>query len=481
MFSELKNPLIRRWQSEAGYRQVLVLAIPLILSTAAWSLQHFVDRMFLAWYSTEAIAAAMPAGMLNFTFMSLFTGTAGYVSTFIAQYHGAGQQKMFGRVLWQGIYIALIGGLFLLGLIPFAGQVFRFAGHQGLVLEYENIYFKYLCLGAFPAIAASALSGFYSGRGHTLPIMWVNIIATIVNLVFDYILIFGRFGFPEMGMKGAAIATDLSAVVSLFCYTVLIFRPKYNQQFGTLRDWRFDRALFARLIRFGFPAGVQFFLDITGFTTLLLLLGRLGTLQLAASNVAFNINNLAFMPMIGFSLAVSVLVGRYLGENRPDLAQRSAYSCFHVVSIYMGLMIAAFLLRPEIFIKPFIYRADAATYLEMSQTVKILLRFVAVYSIFDTFNIIFSGAIKGAGDTRFVMYMLLVLSVCFLIIPSYILIVVLHKGLMAGWTCATVYVCALGLAFFLRFLAGKWKNMRVIETPAPQLPCSFPETPTPDL
>ncbi|MFH1212459.1 MAG: MATE family efflux transporter [Candidatus Neomarinimicrobiota bacterium] len=477
----LFKPIVRRWQAEAGYKQVLILALPLILSTAAWSLQHFIDRMFLAWYSTEAIAAAMPAGLLNFTFMSLFIGTASYVSTFIAQYYGARQEKMFGRVLWQGIYIALIGGLFLLGLIPFAGQVFRFAGHQGLVLEYEIIYFKYLCLGAFPAIAASALSGFYSGRGHTLPLMWINVIATIVNIVFDYLLIFGHAGFPEMGMKGAAIATVLSAVVSFLCYAVLIFRPKYNRMSGTLHNWRFDRELFGRLIRFGFPNGVQFFLDIAGFTTFLLLLGRLGTIQLAATNVAFNINNLAFMPMTGFSIAVSVLVGQYLGQERPDLAKRSAYSCFHVAFIYMGLMIAAFLLIPEIFIKPFIYRADVATYREMSHTVITLLRFVAVYSLFDTFNIIFSGAIKGAGDTRFVMYMLLILSVCVLIIPSYIVIVILHGNLLVGWTCATIYICALGLAFFLRFLGGKWQTMRVIEIPTPKIPSSFPETPTPDL
>jgi len=474
-------PILRRWQAEAGYKQVLILAIPLILSTAAWSLQHFVDRMFLAWYSTEAIAAAMPAGMLNFTFMSLFIGTAGYVSTFIAQYYGAKQENMFGRVLWQGIYIALVGGLFICALIPFAGFFFTLAGHQGLVLKYEITYFKYLCLGAFPAIAASALSGFYSGRGCTLPIMWINIIATIVNLTFDYILIFGRLGFPEMGMKGAAIATDLSAVVSLLCYLVLIFRPISNRQIGMLRDWHFDRKLFGRIIRFGLPNGVQFFLDVAGFTTFLLLLGRLGTLEIAATIVTFNINNLAFLPMTGFSIAVSVMVGQYLGQNRPDLAQRSAYSCFHVAFIYMGLMIAAFLLLPEIFIKPFIYRADPETYLAMNQTVKFLLRFVALYSLFDTFNIIFSGAIKGAGDTRFVMYMLLILSTCVLIIPTYIVIIVFQRGLVPAWICATVYVSALGLSFYIRFLGGKWKSMRVIENPAPILPTSFPETPTPDL
>jgi MATE family multidrug resistance protein len=176
----------------------------------------------------------------------------------------------------------------------------------------------------------------------------------------------------------------------------------------------------------------------------------------------FNINNLAFMPMIGFSVAVSVMVGQYLGQNRPDLAKRSAYSCFHITFLYMITMIAAFLLIPEIFIKPFIYRADAATYTQINQTVKTLLKFVALYSFFDIFNIIFSGAIKGAGDTRFVMFMLLIMSVSLLIIPSYFVLVVFNGGYLRLDLCDNLHKRS-GLSFYLRFLGRQVESMRVIE------------------
>ena len=166
--------LSSRWQTPGGYREVLFMAVPLILSTGAWSVLHFVDRMFLTWYSPEAIAAAMPAGILNFTIMSLFIGTAGYVNTFVAQYHGSEKFERIGPSLWQGIYISLAGGLFLVLLSPFSASIFRFIGHAPEVREQEIIYFRILCLGATPPIMAAALAGFFSGRGESWPIMWVN-------------------------------------------------------------------------------------------------------------------------------------------------------------------------------------------------------------------------------------------------------------------------------------------------------------------
>lgn len=455
--------LAKRWASESGYRQVLSIAIPLILSTGAWSIQHFVDRMFLTWYSPEAIAAAMPAGMLNFTIMSLFLGTAGYVSTFVAQYYGSGRHERIGPVLWQGVYIAIAGGIVHLMLIPLAEPIFRFVGHEPLVQQYEIVYFQVLCLGATPAIASSAMSGFFSGRGRTWPVMWVSVLGTVVNLILDYALIFGKWGLPELGIKGAAIATVISACFSFAIYLILISRSTHGDRYYTLRGWMFERPLFLRLMYFGFPSGVQFFLDMVGFTTFILLVGRLGTIQLAATNIAFNINTLAFMPMMGFGIAVSVLVGQYLGKNRPDLAERSVYSSFHLTFLYMASVASAYVLVPSIFIDPFAFQADPTRFIAIRKITVVLLRFVAVYSLFDALNVVFASAIKGAGDTRFVMFMIAIVSSVALVIPSYIALVLLHAGIYTGWTIASAYVSILGLTFLLRFLGGKWKSMRVIE------------------
>jgi MATE family multidrug resistance protein len=457
---------------------VLGIAFPLILSTSAWSIQHVVDRVFLMWYGPAAVAASMPAGMVNFTVMSLFIGTATYAATFVAQYHGAGRPDRIGPAVWQGMYMAVIGGIVHLALIPIAGPVFRFAGHEELVCQYETVYFQVLCLGAAPVIASSAMSGFYAGRGRTWPVMWVNVFATIVNIVLNYMLIFGKWVFPELGIKGAAIGTVLASCFSFCTYIVLLTRPGHDRRYHTLRGWRIEPALFRRLMRFGLPNGVQFFLNVAGFTTFILLVGRLGTTAQAATVIAFNIHTISFMPMIGFAMAVLVVVGQRLSRDRPDLAQRGAYSGFHMTFLYMVTIAALYVCVPWLFIWPFEAKADPQSFEAIRPIAIVLLRFVAVFCIFDTMNLIFAAAIKGAGDTRFVMRMLLVVSVCVLIIPSYIALVVLDASLYVGWVIATVYIAVLGTSFFCRFLGGKWKSMRVIEKVVHPVPQTLPEAPT---
>ncbi|MCD5398693.1 MAG: MATE family efflux transporter, partial [Dehalococcoidia bacterium] len=250
-----------RWNRENGYRQVLSIAFPLVLSMGSVAIMLFVDRMFLTWHSVDAVAASMPAGMLNFALMTLFMGTAGYTSTFVAQYHGAGRHDRIGPIVWQGIYIAMIGGVALLALVPFAGIFFRFVGHDVAIRENEIVYFRLMCLGAMPFVASAAVAGFFSGCGRAWPVMWVNVFATSINALMDYVLIFGHWGFPELGIKGAAIATVISSSMGFIVYLALLSRRANNTQYRTISGWRFDQALFRRLVRFGLPNGLQFFID----------------------------------------------------------------------------------------------------------------------------------------------------------------------------------------------------------------------------
>ena len=176
-----------------------------------------------------------------------------------------------------------------------------------------------------------------------------------------------------------------------------------------------------------------------------------------------NVSALAFLPMIGVGIAVSVLVGQSLGGNRADLAERSVYSGAHMGFIYMATMSALFVFAPDIFLKPFAARADAQMFAEIRPIAIVALRFVAVFSLLDTLTIILSSALKGAGDTRYIMFVVLLASSLALVLPSYVAMVMLDADIVVGWSILTVYVFVLGFAFLFRYQGGKWKSMRVIE------------------
>lgn len=460
MFQKIKD----RWHRPSGYRDVLLIAFPLILSTGAWSLQNFVDRMFLTWYSPEAIAAAMPAGILNFTFMSLFIGAAGYVSTFIAQYYGADQQKQIGPMLWQGLYLAIIGAIFIACTVPFSEGFFTLFKHEPEIMAQEVIYYDWLAVGSFFAIGNAVLSGLFSGIGKTKPVMWVNFAAIVVNLVLDYLLIFGHFGFPEWGIMGAAIATNIGTGFGFILFIYLILKHPKAKQFG-VKVWQIDRKRLKRLAQFGLPNGMQFFLDVSGFTFFVLLIGYLGKGALAASNIAFTINTLGFLPMIGISTSVSIMVGQQLGRKNPQEAVVSTYSAFHLTLLYMLFVSIFYLVIPEQVIAPFLSNSSGGDLdpVQLKDDIVILLRFVALYSIFDAFNLIFAGAIKGAGDTRFVMYINATVSLLFLILPTYMAVYHWNWSLYNLWWIIAGYVGILACIFTGRFLGGKWQRMRVIE------------------
>lgn len=457
------SSFLEHWNQDCGYKNILLLAFPLILSTATWSIQHFVDRMLLLWYSTSAVAASMPAGSINLATMATFIGTASYVNTFVAQYYGANRLIRIGPSMWQGIYVALAGALLHLILIPLAVPLFSSVGHAPEIRNQEIIYFQTLCLGAFPVIATSAFSSFFSGRGRPWPIMWISFFQTGVNILFDYLLIFGRMGLPEMGIKGAALATVISAYSALGCYSILLFRPSYAKTFNLLHGWRFNPKMFSRLVRFGFPAGVQFFMDMSGFTIFLLLIGRLGSIALAATTIALNIGMFAFMPMIGIGIAISTLVGQRLGMNKPALAQRSVWSGFHFSALYMGSIALLFLLVPNIFLSPFLAKASSEDLPLLYPLTITLLRFVGFYSFFDVLTVVFSAALRGAGDTRFIMWAISILSLLILAGGSFVILILLRGGIYGAWSLMTAYIILLGVTFLIRFLGGKWKDMRVIE------------------
>ena len=463
--------------NEGGPKEVLKIAFPLILSTSAMTLQMFVDRVFLMWYDRDAMSAAFQGGILSFVFFSFFLGTATYANTFVSQYDGANMKKRIGPAIWQSVYFSVFAGLIMAAIAFFDRQIISFVGHPQKIAGFELIYFRILMVGAMPGLIDASLSCFLTGRGKTWAVFWVNITGTAVNIVLDYAMIFGKLGFPEWGVGGAAIATVISNVTGCVIYFVIFLLSANRKNYGT-SFFKPDFNLFGRLMKFGLPSGMQFMLDILGFTFFVIFIGRIDPVSFAASSIALNINTLAFMPMIGFGMATTVLVGRALGADKPQIAQKATITAAYITFAYMAVVSIGYLFLPQIFMIPYKFQASAEQFEALQPIVASLLCFVAFYSLFDTGNIIFAGALKGAGDTRFVMYISVFFNWLLMVIPSWAAVTFLHgrARLYGAWLGLTAYVCVLAILFLLRFLAGKWKTMRVIEK-SPVLVGNMPAMP----
>ena len=447
-----------------SYRTVFSVSLPLVLSMAATTVMEFTDRVFLAKYSIEAIAAALPGGITAYLFLTFFTGVTSYLNVFIAQYTGARSQSRIGACIWQGIYFSLLATIILIGLSFVADPLFRLVGHPPEVQRLESLYFRILCMGAGMNVLGTGLACFFSGRGKTRPVMVISLVGMVFNIPLDYALINGMWIFPEMGIQGAGIATVCSWTLITMLYCVLIFNRKNNRIYGVFSNRAFDPELSLRILRTGVPAALQFVMDIFAFTFFIFMVGRLGKVPLAASNMAFSIESIAFMPAFGFSIGLSTLVGQALGRNDVEGAIRYTRQTIFILLSYILLIDLLFFLAPHWVIQLFATpESTGASYRQTMDQGIILIRIMAIFISFDALYFIFIGVLKGAGDTRFIMWSIGIATLVVMILPITIGIRFLEWGIHACWAILTLYVLSLCLVSFFRYRQGRWKSIRVIE------------------
>ncbi len=446
--------------------ELLSVAIPLIISSGSTAMMYVVDRIFLSWDSTEAMAAALPAGVLHWNLASLALGTIAYGNAFVGQYEGAGQHRRVGPVIWQGVYFSFVAAALMLMMLPFAPQVFVWFGHGAAIQDLELRCYRILCCGTLPLLLDTALSCFFSGRGQTRTVMIINVLGTLVNVALDYVLIFGKLGFPRLGIEGAALATVIAFTSITLMYVGTMIATQYRgSPYQLWSGRRFDRELFGRLLRFGLPTGFQQFLDVACWTMFIQLVGRLGADELSATSLIFNLNGLAFIPLLGLGTAVTVLTGHRIGEGRPRLAARTTWLAFGVAELYVALFCYVYLFQPELILQPYGLEQRES----LRELVVQLLKFVAVYSFFDAMVVVFSSAIRGAGDTRFAMIFSFTMGLVLLVLPTAWAVNYSTDGFRLAWYAVTALIVVLGVGFWARFQQGRWMSMRIIEHTAPEL------------
>ncbi len=444
--------------SKSKYGQITITAVPLILSTSGMAIMQFVDAMFLAWHSPVSIAASGSAGCIAYTISSFLLGIVGYTSVLTSNYVGANKNAKVGSAVWQGIHIGFFFGIFTFILSFFSMLFFRLCGHEPVLAHEEGVYLQILLAGGIFHFIVAALSGFFSGRADNTRLMVATLAGHGVNIIGDYVLIFGKFGFPEMGIAGAAVATVGSALVPLLILSWMFLSRTNRRIFSTWRHRGLKWEMMRNLLAFGTPSGLVQMTDAIMWSIFLIIMGRFGEVVLASSTVVFRLNSLSLMPVIGIARAASAFVGQCHGrrDHRETVAYmwRGAILCY----VWMVVVSATFIIFPEAYFRMF-FEEGCPNHAELVKTSTYFIYFVCFYCLADSLNVSLCMSLQAVGDTKWISAVqttAAVLLSCLLLLADRC-----NASVTFIWTMATTYIVCLPPFWIWRLCKGKWKTIVV--------------------
>ncbi len=438
--------------------RLLKLAGPMILSTSAITVMQIIDAIVLSRHSSEAVAAIGPSGLAVILFQGFLFGTAGYAGTFVAHNHGRGDTQGVRASTWLGIYTSFFSGVLALAVAWLLAQLFFLAGHEPLVAQYESAYFRICMSGSFFPVLGAALAGWLSGIGRPVIVTGVTSLSFAVNAVLAWGLILGEWGLPRMGIDGAALATVASQMTAAALYLILFLK---SGGFSDTAARRFNWAEFRRFLTLAMPMGLRISGELVAWTLFLVVVGRLGTAELAASSIAFRINGMAFFPALGLGQAAGILVGHARGAGNDNDIPAIGWQSLAVCEIWMLAMALLFATASTPLVS--IFAGHGPESARIVETGSLILKFVAFYCVFDAANVMIGCVLASAGDTHWIARSFFICSGIFLVLLW--LIDWAIPGLIAEWTLATLLVFSTAIIWSLRFYRGAWRQARVLHEP----------------
>ena len=457
-----KDPADRMGRERYG--SLWRLAWPLIVSHGFWNLQLAIDRAFLGHFSTAALAAAIGVTGVFWAPMALLQETVAYLLTFVGQLWGAKDYARLGPVLWQALYISLIGGLLFLLLIPAAGPIFTLLGHSPEVQRLEGAFFAALCYAALPTAVVVAVTSFFSGLGQSRTILWIHLTAMVTNTIGAVVLIFGLLGAPRLGIAGAGYATAISSSAAAALGLVLLFRHPQAKAFSLVTGWHPNWTWLGRFLRFGLPSGLQWACEGLVLSGFLVIIGRMpkGDAALASSGICVTMLILASLPAFGFAQAVSVQVAQCLGAGDERLTATVIKTGVELTLAVIVPVSLIFACASGVILPWFQSGEPSAVWTEVATLTPRLLIFAALFAVFDSLTMIAAFALKGAGETLFISMVSLLLPVPLVMVPTW-LVHDLPDGVFWAWGAATLYAAVQAAVFWLRVRGLSGRARRITE------------------
>ena len=436
-------------------KELLVLAYPMVISQGAFAVMIFTDRYFMSIVSPSHMAASLGGGVASFFCMSLFIGVLSYTNALVAQYFGKEEWDKCSKVLTQGLLLTLafVPLLFLIGY--FVSDLFAFMGHAPEQAALEKKYFLILIWGASISLCKTCIASYFSGIGKTRVVMIADTIGVGFNIPLTYALIFGVWGFPELGIAGAAYGTIIATFLSLIIFVYYYLQPQHFALFKVGQSFHFDRGILNRFVRLGFPSGVEMFLNVAAFNLFLLMFQSYGIAEAASAAIVFNWDIISFVPMLGLNVAIISLIGRYLGAGDTERMREVMKAGFMSGLGYSFLLAIVFYVWRVPLVSIFLDGdVENAEILSLSVFMMIGL---ATYVMADALLLISGGVLRGAGDTKWLMWASVLIH-WFMLLVQYFVIKVWDLGSRVSWMVFVFMILATAVMYMIRLYGGKWRT-----------------------
>jgi multidrug resistance protein, MATE family len=382
-------------------RPMLRLALPLVLTELSWMIMGLVDTMMVGRLPYSAVAiGAVSLGTIFFYTIGIFGSSIMLgLDTLVAQAYGAGKLEECHRILWNAVYLALVLSpalvFVVLAILPFLNDF----GIDPEVLHYTVPFVKILAWSAIPLVSYVIFRRYLQSMAIVKPVVFAGVSANLVNLLGNWSLVYGHLGLPALGVTGSGWSTLISRVYMAAVLAVAIVYYDRKRASGLWRaSRRLEMARIKELLRLGVPAATQLLLEISAFTVTTVLIARLGAVALAGNQIALNVVSITFMVPLGISSAAAVRVGHAIGARDPHGAVRAGWMALLFGSSFMFLSALTLFSFPRVIAR--VYSPDPQV-IAMGAA---LLVVAAVFQLFDGLQVVTTGALRGAGNTRTPMF-----------------------------------------------------------------------------
>jgi len=437
-------------QSYADHaRALLALGIPLVLSSVAGFAIHMTDTIMLGWYDVISLAAATIATSFWFIIFILGAGFGHAVMSLVAAAAAAGDEVRARRATRMALWLSLMFAIIVQPLLYWSEAVFLALGQTADVAAEAQRYLRIAGFGMIPALLAVVMRSYLSALHLTAVQLWVTLAALVVNAMVNYALIFGNWGAPELGIRGAAIASVIVQVITLV--VLLIYAQVKMPQFRLYqRLWKADPSAIRDVFWLGLPIGLTSLAESGFFTASAVMMGWIGEIELAAHGIALQLVALMFMFHVGMSQAATIRAGNAYGRRDEDDLRRVAKTAFGVALAFGLVVVVIFLTVPEALISLFIDPSEPArgTLLSIGATLVML---AALFQFVDSTQIIALSLLRGVQDTNVPMWLAAVSYWIIGLPASYIMAFTLDWGPVGLWLGLVVGLGAASALLMWRF------------------------------